>query len=208
MDTDQYVQKEVAIADKESEKLSGQVYSIKIRKDADMTEATKILAEIKRVTKNIDGTRKSITAPLRLAIKNTDELFKNPLARLKDAEGLIKAEMIKYTESVERRAVKRADKIEGQVDSGELGMADAMGKMSGIKQAESNVKTDAGSVNFKTVTKVRIIDPSLLPAKYFLRERVLEALRMEVEDDVRKRGEEVPTGAEKYEEKQVAVRAA
>lgn len=208
MDTDQDVKKEVAIANTESEKLSQKVYAIKIRKDSDMTEATQTLSDIKRIAKNIDTKRKGITAPLRQAIKDVDELFKDPLDRLKDAEGLIKTEMIKYTEMVEKRAATRADKLEGQVDSGELGMADAMGKMSNIKQAETNVKTDSGSANIRTVVKIRITDPSALPAKYFLRERVLEALRMEVEEDVKKRGEEVPTGAEKYEEKQVAVRTA
>lgn len=208
MDTDPDVNKEAAIANSESQKLSERVYTIKIRKDADMAEATNILTEIKRVYKNIETRRKGITSPLRQAIKNVDDLFKDPLARLKDAEGLIKDSMIKYTESVEKRAANRADKLESQVDAGELKMSDAVGKLSGIKQAETNVKSEGGSASIKTVTRIRIIDPSLLPAKYFLRERVLEALRIEVEEDVRKRGEAVPTGAEKYEDKQVAVRTA
>lgn len=208
MNTEPDVKKEVAIANTESAKLSEQVYSIKIRKDADMTEATNKLVEIKRVYKNIDTRRKGITAPLRKAIKDVDDLFKDPLARLKDAEGIIKDAMIKYTEMVEARAAKRADKIESQVDSGEIGMADAMGKISNIKQAETSVKTEAGAASMRVITRIRITDASALPPKYFLRPRVIEALRIEVEEDVRRGGQECPAGAEKYEEKQMAVRGA
>lgn len=199
---------EVEIANRESSKVVDVTAKIKIRKDSDLTEATGQVSTIKSLYKNIDAKRKSITAPLRQAIKEVDELFKDPLDRLKSAESIIKDEMLRYSDMVERRAARRADKIEGQVDSGEIGMADAMGKLGNIKQAESNVKSDAGSAQFKTVTKIRITNPAELPAKYFLRPRVMEALRVEVEEDVRKKAEPVPTGAESYEERQVAVRAA
>lgn len=202
------VEKEVEIANRESTKVAEKVYSLKIRKDEDLTEATNAVAEIKKLHKNIDTRRKSITQPLRLAIKNTDELFKDPLSRLKDAEDIIKKEILRYHESVERRAAKRAEKIEDQVDKGEIGMGEAMGKLDKVKQADSNVKADSGSAQIKTVTKIRIVNPAELPAKYFMRPRVLEALRIEVEDDVKKKAEPVPPGAESYEDKQVAVRSA
>jgi len=208
MDTEQDAKKEAAIATTEAGKLSEQVYAIKIRKDQDVTEATEKLVEIKRIHKNIDTRRKTITSPLRKAIKDIDELFKEPLAQLKDSEALIKEAIIKYHEAVERRAAKRADKIESQADAGEIGIADTMGKISNIKQAESHVRTENGSANIRTITRIRITDPSKVPTKYFLRPRVIEALRIEVEDDVRRLGGEVPTGAEKYEEKNLAVRGA
>jgi hypothetical protein len=203
---DPVVDKEVEIANRESIKIHDQVSTIKIRKDYDQTVATKLVADIKRLYKNIDGQRKSITQPLRVAIKNTDELFKDPLTRLKDAETIIKAEMLRYNEMVERRAANRADKIEGQVDAGEMGLAEGIGKLNSIKQADKNVKSDSGSAQFKTLTKIRITDPAQLPAKYFMRPRVIEALRLEVSEDVLKNAEPVPAGAETYEDRQVAVR--
>lgn len=204
---DAAVTQEVEIANRESIKVADVTQKIKIRKDTDLTQATGQVVEIKRLFKNIDTKRKSITAPLRLAIKEVDELFKDPLTRLSDAEKMIKTEMVRYSEQVERAASKRAEKIETAVDNNELSMTDAMGKLGSIKQAKTNVAADEGSANFKTVTKIRIINPADLPAKYFLRPRVMEALRLEVEEDVRKKAEAVPAGAESYEERQVAVRS-
>lgn len=204
---DPAITQEVEIANRESIKVAEVTGKIKIRKDEDMKEATAQIVSIKKLYRNIDAKRKAITGPMRQAIKETDELFKDPLGRLKGQEDIIKAEMIRYTESVERRAANRADKIEGQVDSGELGMGEAMGKLGGIKQADTNVKTDEGSTQIKTVTRIRIINVADLPQKYLLRPRVLEALRMEVEEDVKRKGEQCPPGAEQYQDKQVAIRS-
>lgn len=99
---DPAITQEVEIANRESLKVSESTSQIKIRKDSDMKEATEQLVTIKKLHKNIDTKRKSITGPLRQAIKEVDELFKDPLGRLKGAEDIIKAEMIRYTESVER----------------------------------------------------------------------------------------------------------
>lgn len=204
---DAAITQEVEVATREAGKVIDTTNKIKIRKDADLTAATGQVSEIKRLYKNIDGKRKSITAPLRQAIKEVDDLFKEPLTSLKTAEDTIKTEMLRYSDQVERAAARRAEKIEGQVDAGELDMGSAMGKLGSIKQAESNVKSDTGSAQFKTVTKIRIVNVGDIPPKYLLRPRVLEAIRIEVEEDVRKKGELVPAGAESYEERQVAVRA-
>lgn len=208
MDVTSEVRNEVEVANRESSKIAEQVYTVKIRKDEDLTAATAQVADIKKLYKNIDAQRKKLTAPLRAVIKDIDSMFADPLQRLADAEKLLKEAILKYHDSVEARAAKRADKLEAQVDSGELGMGDAMGKLSSIKQAQKNVTTENGSAGIRTVRKIRITNPGELPAKYFLRERVVEALRLEVDDDVRRKGEELPAGAEWVEERQVAVRAA
>lgn len=207
MDTKE-ASKEVAIAAAEASKLAKQVYAVKIRSEADLTTATETLSQIKKVAREIDKKRKSFTAPLTQVIKDLNEMFKDPLAQLSDAEALIKEAMLKYQQQVEARAAKKAQKIEDAVDSGEMGLADGMGKLSNIKQAPTGAQAESGSAQFRVVKKIRISDVSLLPPKYFLRPRVLDALRMEVEEDVKKNGAELPAGAEQYEDRQVAVRAA
>ncbi len=207
MDTSQ-ADKEVVIATKEAEKLSELVYKIKIRSDADLSSATEQLGAIKKMRTEIDKRRKSFVDPLNKVVKDINAEFKNPLDRLKDAEALIKEAMIKYQAQVEARAAKRAEKIENAVDAGEMEMGDAMGKLSNIKQAPTAVAGANGSASFKVVKKIRITDPGSLPATYFLRPRVLEALRMEVEDDVKRKGMPLPEGAQEYEDRQVAVRTA
>lgn len=208
MDNKTQADKEVVIANREAEKLAETVYSVKIRSEADLGVAADKLAEIKKMTREIDKRRKSFVDPLNGVVKDINAQFKNPLDRLKDAEGLIKTAMVKYQAQLEARAAKKAEKIETAVDNGEMEMGDAMGKLSNIKQAPDMVRGSGGTTSFRVVKKVRITDPSSLPPTYFLRPRVLEALRMEVEDDVKRKGLPLPAGAEEYEDRQVAVRAA
>lgn len=200
--------KEVKIVTAEVEKIAASTGTIKIRSELDVKIATYKLVEIKTVAKDIEKRRKSITDPMNQALKEVNALFKGPADSLAQAEKIIKEAMLIYAERMEKRAEKRAGKIEDQVDSGELDLAEGMGKLGNIKQAPTNVKSGGGSAQWKTTTKIRILNPGLLPPKYFLRERVLEALRVEVEEDVRKKGEEVPAGAESYQERQLAVRTA
>lgn len=205
MEETQKANQEVEIASREAKKVSEKVYTIKIKSDADLSNATQQLSEIKKMYKDIDKRRKAITAPLTKSIKDVNALFKSPLDQLSDAEKLIKEAMIAYQAKVEAKAAKKADKIENAVDAGELDMSKGMAKLSNIKQAPQGVETESGSASFKTVKKIKITDVSLLPPSYFIRQRVLEALRQEVEEDY-KRGVPIPAGAEQYEEKQVAVR--
>ena len=208
MQEQQDASKEVVIATKEAEKLSEQVYKVRIRSEADLNLAGEKLAEIKKMQKEIEKRRKSFVDPLNKVVKDINAEFKNPLDRLKDAESLIKEAMVKYQAQVEARAAKKAEKIEAAVDAGDMDMGDAMGKLSNIKQAPTTVAGAGGTTSFKVVKKIRITDPSSLPPTYFLRPRVLEALRMEVEDDVKRKGMPVPDGAQEYEDRQVAVRTA
>lgn len=202
---DANAKKEVEIATREAARLSGEVTSVKIRKDADLQVASDLLSEIKKVSKAIETKRKTITGPLNAALKEVNKMFKEPLGRLSTAEDLIKNEMLVYQERVDRRAAKKIEKIQTQVESGEIGMADGMAKLAGVKQGPTGIDSEAGQTQFKKVHKLKIVDPGIIPAGYFLRPRVLEALRLEIEADI-KLGNPVPSGAEWVEESQVAVR--
>jgi hypothetical protein len=203
---DPAVNKEVEVATSEARKLTEQARSIKIRTEDDAKAATAKLVEIKRVAKNIESRRRTITQPLNLAIKEVNSLFKEPAQFLSDAEKAIKDAMLVYGERQKQRAEKRAAKLQGQIDSGELDAAKGADKLASVKDAPKSVSTADGQAQWKTVTKVRIINAAELPAEYFLRDRVIDALRIEVENDVRT-GRALPSGAEQYEDKQLAVRA-
>jgi hypothetical protein len=198
--------KEVIIASREAEKLSEEVYAIKIRSAADLKTATEKLAQIKKMHKEIEARRKSFVNPLNGVIKEINAQFKNPLDRLTDASSLITKAMIKYQSQIDARAAKKAEKIEASVDSGEMDVVEAMGKLSGVTQAPQTVRSEAGTASFRTVKKFNIVDPFKLPPSYFTRPRVLEALRLEVESDVKLKALPVPDGVEVTEEKQVSMR--
>mgnify|MGYP001292038927 CR=1 FL=1 len=200
--------KDVVIATRESEKIADEVTKVRIRSDADLNLATEKLAQIKKVYKDIDKRRKSFVDPLNRVVKDINTEFKIPLDRLKAAETLIKDAMVKYQAQVDARAAKKAEKIEAAIDAGEMDVAEGMAKLSTVKQAPTGSNAQSGSASFKVVKKIKIVDVSLIPTSYFLRERVMEAVRMEVEADVKGKGLPMPAGAEFVEERQVAVRTA
>lgn len=203
MDDD--AQKEIAIANSEAGKLSTAVSDIKIRKAADLDKAATVLADIKRTYKGIEARRKSITGPINSALKEINNMFKEPLSKLAVAEDLIKTEMQIYQTRVDKRIQKKMDQVQEQVDAGDLSVADGMAKIAGITQGPQSVDTESGQVQFRTVRRLVITDPTALPKSYLMRERVMEALRLEVDADV-KDGKPVPTGADYVEQKQTAVR--
>ncbi len=204
---DPAIDKEVQIATTEAQKISETAGKITIRSNKDLDAANEQLIIVKRTGKDIEKRRKAITQPMNQAVKEVNALFAEPADKLKAAESALKEGILKYHDKLEKQAEKRAERVEAQVDAGELGVADGIGKISSIKQAPSSMQSSEGTSSVKTVRKIRIINPAELPASYFMRPRVIEALRMEVEEDVKRKGMEVPAGAEAYEDKQLAVRA-
>lgn len=201
---EQDVHKITAIAKTESETMLGQAAAITIRKEADLPAAADLLKQVKTAAKNIGLKKSAIVSPLNQSLKEVRDLFRPIEGQLTEAEKAIKTAMVKYHNQVEARAAKQAAKVEAKVDAGEMPLAQGMGKISSIKQAPTAAKGETGGAQFREVRKVRIVDPSQLPVAYFLRPRVLEALRMEVSNDVLKLNLPVPAGAEEYKEKGVA----
>ncbi len=199
--------KEAQIATREAEKLSGEVLSLKIKKEADLGPATELLTKIKSTAKDIEKRRKEITQPLNLALKSVNALFKEPADKLNAAEDLIKKALLEYQQKVDRAAQKKIGKIEGQVDAGEMEMSDAMDKLGKVKQGPQNIQAESGGAHFQGRKQLKIVDISQIPQRYFLRDRVLEAVRLEVAEDVRN-GAPLPPGAEYVTVTSVVVRTA
>ena len=204
--TSETANKEVQIANREADKLTAEVTSLKVSKN-NVVEVATVLSKIKETQRNLEKKRKEITQPLNLALKNVNNLFKEPTDKLKEAESLIKSAMIKYQQKVDAAAQKKIGKIEDQVDSGEMGLAEGMDKLGKVQQGPQNIQTEAGSAGFQGRKKLKIVDVSQIPQKYFLRDRVLEAIRLEVAEDM-KLGAPLPAGAEWIIEQTVVVRNA
>lgn len=193
------------IAKNEVAKITKAVKKLDIKNADQFDEASKMLVEIKKVGKNIKKQKDDIIKPLQLSVKNTRELFAPIETELGEQEEALRAGLLKYQEKMAKRAEKKAEKIEEAVDAGEMGLQEGMGKMSNIKQAPSTVNTGDGSVGFRVIRKVRVIDVGLIPARYLMNEKVAAALAAAVRKDALD-GVTIP-GVEVYEEKQTAVRA-
>lgn len=195
---------QATIAQNETQKLVAQFDKTRIRKDADLKNATELLSQIKKVSRDIRNQKDGIIKPLNASIKNVRELFKKPEEMLAGIERDLKESIIKYHDEVEKRAANKAAKVEAKIDAGEMKVDEGMAKLTNIKQAETTVKSETGSAQVRIIKKLRITNPAELPASYLTRPSVMEALRKEVQNDVFRLKKDVPAGAEVYEEKGVA----
>ena len=191
------------MAEREVDKLQfGVIKAKRIKNREGLEEATGFLLEIKAVSKGIADKKNPIIKGLNDSIKEIRALFEPAEDRLFQAEGSVKSSILEYNMRVEEKAEREAAKIEKKVDEGKMKLSTGMGKISNIEQASQPVQTKSGSVQFRTIKRIKITDVSKLKV-YMMRPRVQEAMRIEIVEDVRK-GMSVPDGAEQYEEKVVA----
>ena len=169
-----------------------------------LAAATDILKAIKDAGKVVKARKEEITKPLNDALKSARDLFRPIEADLATGERIIKDKMLDYTNEVEAKRAAEAAKLEARVERGTMRTDTAMRKMDDLETVDSTVKGAKGSVNFREVRKVKIVDPKAIPLKYLMNEKVLDALRAAVRTDVLN-GTKVE-GVEIVIEKQVASR--
>lgn len=201
---DATVRREIEIASKEAIKLQKTGAKITIKTRDDLLQATDLLATVKRFNAAVKKKKAAIIGPMRVAIKEVNELFADPETRGAVLESNIKSALLEYQQRTDRAAAKKAAKLEEKLNTGEIDMQTAAGKLGKIQQTPSSVDTENGQVQFRTVRKIRIVAYDKLPTSYFLRPKVLEAIEAEIRNDVLKMHKPCPTGAEVYEEKIVA----
>ena len=80
------------------------VNSMAITSQADHEHAASELKEIKQRAADMEAVRKSLVAPLNEAHARIQELFRQPLKYLADAERIIKTKMVDYLQAEQRKA--------------------------------------------------------------------------------------------------------
>lgn len=169
-----------------------------------LAQATDVLSQIKTAAKGVKAQKELITKPLNESLKAARDLFRPLEDDLATAERCIKDKMLDYTNEVEAKAAAEAAKLEARVEKGTMRTDTAMRKMDELETVGSQVQGSKGSVQFRIVRNVKIVDPTKIPLKYLTNEKVLDAIRAAVRTDVLN-GTKVE-GVEIVEEKQVAAR--
>lgn len=180
---------------------------VAVKSDDDLREATSILGSVKANAKELKVKKSAALTPLKESIKEINSWFKPAEDHLASMESGIKDAMLTYHNEKEAAARKEAERIERRLDKGTMKVETGIAKLAGIDQADSNVQTENGSAQFRQgPMKIRITDPIALIALHpylLMRERVIEALRLEVAELI-KSGVPCPAGVEVYREKIVA----
>lgn len=184
--------------------ISNQAGDLTIDSNESLSQATDILSKIKTASKDVKSRKEEITKPLNDALKSARSLFKPIEDDLATAERTIKDKMLDYSNEVEAKAAEQAAKLEKRVEKGTMRVDTAMRKMDDIETVGSSVQGASGSVQFRTVRNIKIVDPTKIPLKYLSNEKVLAAISAAVRTDVLN-GTKVD-GVEIVEEKQIAAR--
>lgn len=175
--------------------------------DGQLKLAATLLTTVKTHTKELTAKKKAIVGPLNASLKEIKALFKPAEDHLVAIEKSIKDAMLTYHNQKEAAARKEAERIARRIDKGTMKVETGIAKLAGIDQADNNIQTEGGSAQFRQgPEKVRVVNSPILVAarpSLLYRERVIEALRMEVLADI-KAGVPVPDGVEVYREKVVA----
>lgn len=197
----------IAVFKTAATKLQKKATKLVITDDDQLNNAAALLGSVKGEQKALKAQKKKIIDPMKEALTEIKDLFAEPEGILADIEELVKAGMLEYHDKKDAAAQKAINSINNRVEKGTMRIDTAMAKLSGVDQAAANIQTGTGGAQFKQgPQKVRVTDvAALLKARpdLLLRERVLEALRMEVAADVRQ-DLPCPAGAELYREKTVA----
>lgn len=184
--------------------ISNQAGDLTIDSNESLSQATDILSKIKTAAKGVKTQKELITKPLNESLKAAREMFKPIEDDLATAERTIKDKMLDYSNEVEAEARKKAAKLEDRVERGTMRTDTAMRKMDEIETVGSSVQGQSGSIQFRTVRNIKIVDPTKIPLHYLMNEKVLAAISAAVRTDVLN-GTRVD-GVEIVEEKQIAAK--
>lgn len=146
-----------------------------------MKTATSILSQLNQYNDKVTEEREKLTRPLNESLKAARALFKPLETRLSDSIASIRSAMSLYqTESI-RKARDEEARIAARVapGKGNLSMDTAMKKIDSIEKPVEKVNTEDGTVKFRTVQRLKIIDASRIPRQYLVvdEKAVLEALK-------------------------------
>lgn len=163
---------------------------LRIESDTDLGNADKLLSMIADGEKLITSRKEDITRPLMKALASGRDLFRPLELGFAEAKKVIKSKMLAYQVEREQQILEDQAKIEAKVAKGRMKPETAATKME---------KMNAPKLNTRVLTKVRVVDETIIPREWLIPDmtRITEAVLRE--------GVTI-SGVEKYEEKILAVR--
>lgn len=179
--------KQIAVLEKKVMPLVQRVETMEITSAADMKEGTVLLSQLNTYLDTVIESRKKITDPANLVLKNAREMF-DPIE--KPATAAIKAmkqrmadyqtEQLAIAEAEEEKLAARIGKGKGK-----LKMETAARKADEIERPDDSINTEAGSLKFRKMPVLEITDLVKIPDEYWIVDE------KKLTDDL-KAGKEIP----------------
>ena len=164
--------------------------------ESDMSIGSDLLNDVKKVEESIKERKEAITRPMMESLASTRELFKPLETAHAEAKKTIKSKMLAFTVAESERVEKEKARVMARAEKGTIRTDTAINKLEAIGETKKSFAGNSSKTSVRTVTKVRVIDESLLPREYLIPNitKITEALM--------KQKIAVP-GAETYEEKSI-----
>ncbi len=177
--------KEIEQTNKSVASLQDQASRLTVESPDDAESAAKMLVSIKEWKKTITGRKEEITRPLMKSLASVRDLFRGAEGSLEAAEKTIKAKMLSFQALEDVKIAMIQDKITSRVEKGTMRADTAAEKIADIKPT---------AMKTRTLTKVRVIDETLIPREYLVPDM------KKITEAVLHTALEIP-GVEKYQEK-------
>lgn len=192
-------QKDVSTLRSQSSLILAAANSLVVESEKDMDASADVLHQVKELEKTIIDRKEEITRPLMAGLASARELFKPFETVVADAKKIIKAKQLDFMRAEEERREKERERIAKQVDKGNMREDTAAKKLDVLGETKTSAQGTIGSVQTRSITKVRIIDDAAIPREYLVPDmsKITAAVIQE--------GKEIP-GVEKYSEKIIVSR--
>lgn len=173
--------------------------ALTIENDADMEKAADILHILTKIEKAVLEKKETVTRPLMKALSAARDLFKPLENDYTETKKSVKAKMLAYQIEKDEKIQKEKDRIAARVEKGTMRGDTAVKKMEEIGETGKATTGSVGRASVRTVRKVRIIDPEVIPREYMVPDltKITEAVI---------RNNAVIPGVEVYEEKSMVAR--
>ena len=172
-------------------------YAIATKGDFDA--GADLLHQVKETKNFLTSRKEEITRPLMNALASVRDFFKPFESAYAEAEKTIKAKMLAYQVAEEERIEKEKERIAKRIDKGTMKAETAINKLENLGSANTAASGAVGKVTTRTLTKIRIINETLIPREYMSPNLPL------ITEAILRKGVEIQ-GVEKYTEKVIAGR--
>jgi translation initiation factor IF-2 len=165
-------EKDLAPIKDETKNIFDQAKSLTIKTEDDLIVAADNLKKIKLVAANVKALKEKFTKPANEILKMARTMFAPFESVCDEAEAEVKRKMLIFNQAQEKKAEKKTETIMKNVAEGKVSVEKAAEKIEAVAP-KTSVQGNVGAIQYRTIKKVVIENPALLPREYLVPNEVM-----------------------------------
>jgi len=155
----------ITIIQKEVSPIVKKAKALVISTPKELTKAVSILSELNIANDKITEEKEKVTKPLNEALKAERSRWKPMEIILETAITAIRQKMSSYQTEIAKKQKEEEAKVAEQLAKGEISFDEATKAI--VLPDNEGIETKAGTVKFRTVQVLKVVDISLIPDEYW-----------------------------------------